>query len=116
VQIAAAQEALGLLYGEKRARFEARLAADAQRFPERAGHLQELAGYLLPRWEHLFTARQLRRSGVPGLPPHISGTGGVERNVGTVVGHRLKGRGMGWTVLGADHILRLRQIPLLQDF
>ena len=42
------------------------------------------------------------------VPEHLNGTGGIERNVGTVVGHRMKWRGMGWTKTGAANILRLR--------
>ena len=55
----------------------------------------------------LFTYRELKRRN-PELPPHMNGTGAMERNIGTVVGHRMKHRGMGWTRKGAANIMRVR--------
>ena len=63
------------------------------------------------------------------VPEHLNGTGGIERSVGTVVGHRpqaraaggadptgMKWRGMGWTKTRAANMLRLRLKTLgLQD-
>jgi hypothetical protein len=38
----------------------------------------------------------------------MNGTGAMERNIGTVAGHRMKHRGMGWTRKGAANIMRVR--------
>lgn len=111
-----AARALKLLLGEKRERLERQLDADRRLLRERAGALNELKHYLLPRWDWLFSDRKLRRAG-RRLPPHVSGTGAVERTVGVVVGQRMKNRGMGWTKRGAGNILRVRLRALhLQDF
>ena len=102
-----ASRALKLLLGEKRERLEQHLDADRRRLRDRGGALNELKHYVLPRWDWLFADRKLRRAG-RRLPPHVSGTGAVERTVGVVVGQRMKNRGMGWTKRGAGNILRVR--------
>jgi hypothetical protein len=38
----------------------------------------------------------------------MNGAGAMERNIGAVVGHRMKHRGMGWTRKGAANIMRVR--------
>jgi hypothetical protein len=38
----------------------------------------------------------------------MNGTGAMERNIGAVVGHRMKHRGMGWTRKGAANTMRVR--------
>lgn len=111
-----AGQALALLLSEKRARLEQRVEEDARRYPERAEALQAWRQYVCGRWEWNFAARRLRRAHPEvELPDHLEGTGACERTVGTVVGHRMKGRGMGWTPRGAAHMLRLLGLVLLQD-
>jgi hypothetical protein len=109
----AGAKALSLLLAEKKVRFAQKLERDRRRYPEQAGALNELAGYVLPRWDWLFVTRHLRRQGC-ALPPHVEGSGAIERNVGVYIGQRLKHRGMGWTKRGASHILRLRLQVFLQ--
>jgi hypothetical protein len=110
----AAAKTLKLLLGEKKMRLARQLSLDRERFRHRAGALQELSSYILPHWEWLFVARRLRRNGID-LPPHVEGSGVIERNVGVYIGQRMKHRGMGWTRTGADNILRIR-LDLLQTF
>jgi hypothetical protein len=111
-----ASRTLTLLLGEKRERLEWQLDADRRRLRKRGGALNELKHYVLPRWDWLFAERRLRRAG-RRLPPHVAGSGVVERTVGVVVGQRMKNRGMGWTKRGAGNILRVRLRALhLQDF
>ena len=42
------------------------------------------------------------------LPERLDGSGGIERQVGVVVGHRMKRQGLSWTRNGADNLLAVR--------
>ena len=57
--------------------------------------------------QDLYGTRKLRKRGVK-LPPHMNGSGGIERNIGILVVHRMKRRGMGWTRRGAANLLAVR--------
>jgi len=109
---------LALVFGERRQEFEARIAEDMRRFPDRKTRLAELRDYLLPRWDWIFATRRLRKEHPEvAVPPHINGTGAEERAVDTLVGHRMKHRGMGWTASGAANLMRVRLRALgLQEF
>ena len=85
-----------------------------------AKSIDEARDYVESHWDEPFTCRELKRRN-PGSPPHMNGTGAMERNTGTVVGHRpqvptfsgadlpgMKRRGMGWTRKGAANIMRVR--------
>ena len=113
-----ARAALGYVFGEKRGTFEATVRADMRRFPQRRAKLGEYLGYILPRWNWIFAAQRLQRAHPEGgVPGHISGTGGEERLVDLLVGHRMKHRGMGWTDDGAANMMRVRlRILGLQTF
>src|SRR5579862_82772 len=109
-----AAKTLKLVLSEKKARLAHHLDTERKRYRHRAAALQDLSNYILPHWEKLFVARRLRREGVH-LPPHVEGSGVIERNVDVYIGQRMKHRGMGWTKTGADNILRIR-LDLLQTF
>jgi len=95
------------IFGEDRESYERQSIFDRLRFSERRSKLDEAREYIEAHWGELFTYRRLKRR-EPELPPHMNGTGAMERNIGTVVGHRMKHRGMGWTRKGAANIMRVR--------
>ena len=110
-----AEKVLEFIFSEDREGFEQQTIFDRRRLWERRSKIDELREYVLPRWDWLYSHRQMRRE-CPGIPDHLNGTGAIERNVGTVVGHRMKWRGMGWTKRGGANILRIRLKALgLQD-
>jgi len=102
-----AKKVMELVFSEDRDGFEKQTIFDRRRLPRRRSKIDELREYVLPRWDWLFSYRRMKRKHEE-MPEHLNGTGGIERNVGTVVGHRMKWRGMGWTKTGAANILRLR--------
>jgi hypothetical protein len=108
---------LGFIFGEKRSEFEAAIARDMRRLKKRKSKLEEYRSYILDRWDWIFAARRMKRNNPHiDIPKHISGTGGDERMVGVLVGHRMKHRGMGWTKDGAANIMHVRMRALgLQD-
>ncbi|MHC4250006.1 MAG: UPF0236 family transposase-like protein [Planctomycetota bacterium] len=102
-----AKTQLGHIFAEDRDAFERQSSFDRLRFHERRSKLDDARAYVENHWDELFTYRELKRT-TPDLPPHMNGTGAMERNIGTVVGHRMKHRGMGWTRKGAANIMRVR--------
>jgi len=102
-----AKKVMELVFSEDRDGFERQTNFDRRRLPGRRSKIDELREYVLPRWDWLFSYREMKRKHEE-VPEHLNGTGGIERNIGTVVGHRMKWRGMGWTKTGAANILRLR--------
>jgi hypothetical protein len=80
---------------------------DVRRKRSRAEALRDLAGYLEANGEDLYGVRRMRSKGVD-LPERLDGSGGIERQVGVVVGHRMKRQGMSWTRNGADNLLAVR--------
>jgi hypothetical protein len=104
---------LRLVLSQKKARAQRCLTADIDRYPRQAASLRELEPYVFRHWDWLFRVRHLRLSGKK-LPPHVEGSGVIERNVGVYIGQRMKRRGMGWTKQGASNILRIRLHLLLQ--
>jgi hypothetical protein len=102
-----AKKLLGHIFAEDRDSFEKQSIFDRLRYPGRRSKIDEAREYVENHWDELFTYRELKRRN-PGLPPHMNGTGAMERNIGTVVGHRMKHRGMGWTRKGAANIMRVR--------
>jgi len=108
-----ADKTLALIFGQKQWRLERLLNLHQRCFPQQSGALNELKHYVLDHWEWLFAARRLKQQGQK-LPPHVSGSGVIERNVGVYIGQRMKHRGMGWTKRGASNILRVRLNTLLQ--
>jgi transposase len=101
------KELLKELYAEKLPEACRQIRADARKFPQRSQQLKDLAAYVENAGDDLYAIRRLRRAGVE-LPPRLQGTGGAERNVDTLVGHRMKRRGMGWSKPGAGHLLAVR--------
>jgi hypothetical protein len=101
------KERLKELYAEKREAACQQIRRDMQRFPQRAPHLAELCTYIENAGDDLYAIRRLRRAGRI-LPPRLQGSGGIERNEDTLVGQRMKRRGMSWTESGADHLLAVR--------
>ena len=102
-----AKKVMELVFSEDRDGFEQQTVFDRRRLPRRRSKIDELREYVLPRWDWLFSYREMKRRHEE-MPEHLNGTGGIERNVGTVVGHRMKWRGMGWTKRGGANILRIR--------
>ena len=102
-----AKTLLGHVFSEDRDAFERQSRFDRLRFHERRSKLDDARAYVENHWDELFTYRELKRE-APDLPPHLNGTGAMERNIRTVVGHRMKHRGMGWTRKGAANIMRVR--------
>ena len=89
--------------------FQQQLRRDRRRLRERRSKLNELEDYLESRWDMLFASRRLAEQHPEvKLPQRLRGSGAQERNIGTVVGHRMKWRGMGWTRQGAANIMRVR--------
>ena len=62
--------------------------------------IDALREYVQSRWDWLFSYREMKRRH-PDIPEHLNGTGAMERNIGTVVGHRMKRRGMGSRAQGS---------------
>jgi hypothetical protein len=101
------KEVLGLLYAGRHPEACRQVQRDAGRLRSRGDQLRQLAGYLEGPGQELYGSRRLRRLGVR-LPPHMEGTGGIERNIGVLVVQRMKRRGMGWTQNGAANLLAVR--------
>jgi len=101
-------ELLGKLYAGEREAVCREVRGEARRYRSRSEVLNELAGYLDGPGRDLYGSRRLRRSGAE-LPPHLNGSGGIERNIGVLVGQRMKRRGMSWTRRGAANLLAVRQ-------
>jgi len=80
---------------------------DVRRKRKRAKELRELAGYLGTCGRDLYGVRRMRSKSID-LPERLDGSGGIERQVGVVVGHRMKRQGMSWTRNGADNLLAVR--------
>lgn len=98
-----------LIFSNDRKGFRDQLRYDRRHLSERRSKLNELEEYLDPRWEMLFASRTLaKRHPEVAFPPKLRGSGAQERSIGTVVGHRMKWRGMGWTRQGASNIIRVR--------
>jgi len=66
--------------------------------------VKELATYLTNHREILFTVEQSQTFSVR---EKILGSGGIERNLETVFGHRMKGDGKSWTKSGAQHMIKV---------
>jgi hypothetical protein len=101
------KERLKELYAEKREATCQQIRRDMKRFPQRAERLGGLCTYIENAGDDLYAIRRLRRAGWD-LPPRLQGSGGIERNEDTLVGQRMKRRGMSWTESGADHLLAVR--------
>jgi len=101
------KELLKELYAEKLPEVCRQIQADAEKFPQRSERLKDLRTYIENAGDDLYAIRRLRRAGVD-LPPRLQGTGGAERNVDILVGHRMKRRGMGWSKQGTGHLLAVR--------
>jgi len=101
-------ELLGKLYAGERELVCREIRGEARRYRCRGGVLDDLAGYLEGPGQDLYGSRRLRKSGVE-LPPHLNGSGGIERNIAVLVGQRMKRRGMSWTRRGAANLLAVRQ-------
>jgi hypothetical protein len=84
-----AKKVIGFIFSGDRDSFQRQTLFDRGRFPRRRSRIDELREYVLPRWDHLFGWRELkRRSPHVVLPRKLRGTGPEERSIGTVVGHR----------------------------
>jgi hypothetical protein len=101
------KELLGMLYAEEYKAACREVRRDAWKFRSRRSQLRDLLGYLEGPGQDLYGARTLRRRGVK-LPPHMQGSGGIERNIGILIARRMKRRGMGWTRRGATNLLAVR--------
>lgn len=99
---------LGQLYAGEREAVCREVRTEARRYRSRSEILNELAGYLEGPGQDLYGSRKLRKSGAE-LPPHLNGSGGIERNIGVLVAQRMKRRGMSWTRRGAANLLAVRQ-------
>jgi len=80
---------------------------DARRKRKRVEEFRKLAGYLEANGKDLYGVRRMRSTGID-LPERLDGSGGIERQVGVVVGQRMKRQGMSWTRNGADNLLAVR--------
>jgi hypothetical protein len=100
-------QVLGTLYRGRRGTACRQVLHDARNLSSRREQLRELRTYLEGPGEDLYGARKLRKSGV-SLPPYMNGSGGIERNIGILVVHRMKRRGMSWTRRGAANLLAVR--------
>jgi hypothetical protein len=98
---------LTLLYSEKYGEACREVRRDIWNFRARREQLRDLASYLAGPGQDLYGARTLSRRGVK-LPPHMEGSGGIERNIGILIARRMKRRGMGWTKRGASSLLAVR--------
>lgn len=101
------KELLKMLYGEKLTEVCEQIRIDAEKYPQRSDRLKELGTYIANAGDDLYAIRRLRRAGV-NLPPRLMGSGGIERNVDTFVGQRMKRRGMGWSKPGIGHLLAVK--------
>lgn len=105
---ARSSELIGRLAAGEREAVVREVRADAGRRRRRSDELRELAGYLEGPGADLYAVRRLREAGVE-LPEHLEGSGGIEREIGVLVGQRMKRRGMSWTRRGAENLLAVRQ-------
>jgi hypothetical protein len=101
------KQLMGLLYAEKYRLACREVRNDLRQSRKRRAQLWDLATYLEGPGQDLYGARRLRRRGVR-LPPHMQGSGGIERNIGILIARRMKRRGMGWTKRGASNLLAVR--------
>jgi len=99
---------LGKLYLGERELVCREIRREAWRYRSRSEILDELAGYLEGPGQDLYGSRRLRQLGAE-LPPHLNGSGGIERNIAVLVGQRMKRRGMSWTRRGTANLLAVRQ-------
>lgn len=95
------------LYSGRRGVACRQVALDYRRKRKRRQPLKELLTYIEGPGKDLYGARTLRKRGVK-LPPHMNGSGGIERNIGILVTHRMKRKGMSWTRRGAANLLAVR--------
>jgi len=100
-------QVLGTLYAGRRKLACRQIRSDFRKMRSRCPHLRELITYIEGPGSDLYGTRILRKRGVK-LPPHMNGSGGIERNIGTLVVHRMKRRGMSWTRRGAANLLAVR--------
>jgi len=100
-------EVLRTLYAGRRGTACRQIRFDVRKMRSRRGQLGELLSYVEGPGQGLYGARKLRKRGVK-LPPHMNGSGGIERNIGILVVHRMKRRGMSWTRRGAANLLAVR--------
>ena len=107
-QSARSSELIGRLAAGEREAVVSEVRSDAGRKRRRAEELRELAGYLEGPGADLYAVRRLRATGAE-LPGHLEGSGGIERQIGVLVGQRMKRRGMSWTRRGAERMLAVRQ-------
>jgi len=101
------KQLMGLLYAEKYRSACREVRSDLRKFRTRRSQLRDLISYLEGPGQDLYGARKLVRRGAR-LPPHMQGSGGIERNIGILIARRMKRRGMGWTKRGASNLLTVR--------
>jgi hypothetical protein len=101
------KQLMGLLYAEKYRAACREVRSDLRQSRKHRAQLWDLASYLEGPGQDLYGARRLRRRGAR-LPPHMQGSGGIERNIGILIARRMKRRGMGWTKRGASSLLAVR--------
>jgi len=95
------------LYAGLPAQAREMIQRDSRVITSRREKLHDLLTYLNGPGKDLYGARKLKNKDVK-LPEHMNGSGAIERNVGTLVVHRMKRKGMGWTRRGAANLLAVR--------
>ena len=98
---------LNSLYAGRRGTACRQVTLDYRRKRKRREPLKELLSYIQGPGTELYGTRKLRVSGAK-VPPHMNGSGGIERNIGILVTHRMKRKGMSWTKNGARNLLAVR--------
>jgi len=69
--------------------------------------LDDLLGYLEENWNGIYGSRNLKGK-VGAKEVLVVGSGGVEKNIDLALCRRFKGRGMSWSRVGAQNLLKLR--------
>ena len=73
-----AKKVMELVFSEDRDGFERQTNFDRRRLPRRRSKIDELREYVLPRWDWLFSYREMKRRH-EDMPEHLNGTGGIAR-------------------------------------
>ena len=74
---------------------------------DRIKKLTELRGYILSNRDGINSIERLKKHLEPSQRKLIRNTGAIEGNVDKVIAQRLKGRGMSWSIPGAESILQV---------
>lgn len=68
--------------------------------------IKRLKGYLIDNWEAIDGVQKAKKAN-PALAHKLRGTGVIEGNIDKVIANRFKKRGRGWSMRGANGLLKV---------